>query len=79
MANAKHSLNRKHFMYHVNSVLNRPAVPFFNPHKAVAEFEAGQEQIPEQSAALVPVEVVKCFRAENGFMVLDHVYVVSDR
>lgn len=67
-------------MYHVNSVRNRPQVPVLEtPRKTSGESEAGQEQIPKQSAATVPVEVVKCFRAEKGFLVLDHVYVVSDR
>ena len=74
------SLNRKHFMYHVNSVPNLPQTPVFGVQREVgAEQDAGQKQISEKAAAPTPVEVVKCFRAENGFLVLDHVYVVSDR
>ena len=74
------SLNGNHFMNHVNSVRNRPQTRFLEARfNGGVEHEAGQKQIPEESGAPTPVEVCKSYRAENGFLMLDHVYVVSDR
>lgn len=67
-------------MCHVNSVRNRPVTQFIQAQPEVAlDQEAGQQQIPEKSAHLAPMEVYKCYRAEKGFLVLDHVYVVPER
>ena len=67
-------------MFHVNSVSNRPITQFFQAQPELGpEQEAAQQQIPEKSAVPTPAEVYKCYRAEKGFLVLDHVYVVSER
>ena len=48
------------------------------PLKADAEHAAEEKQIAEQARLQTPLEVVKYYRAENGFMVLDHVYLPAN-
>ena len=67
-------------MHHVNLVRNDPLYPVFQAQPQVSpNQEARQKQIPEKSAVPTPAEVYKCYRAEKGFLVLDHVYVVAER